>query len=267
MQLDDRMKLYESVNTRDKSMPLLPLFARLDGKAFHSFTNGLSRPFDKGLSSLMIETTKHLVKTTNALVGYTQSDEITLLMYSNSMNTQLFFDGRLFKINSILAATASVFFNKNLEKLIPSHADKNPLFDCRCWNVPTLEEAVNVFVWRELDATKNSITMAAQSYYSHNELMNKNGSEKQEMLFKKGINWNDYPAFFKRGTYIKTRKVERPFTPEELDKLPLKHEARQNPSLKIVRSEICEMDLPPILSISNKTGVFFQDEEPIVNEA
>jgi tRNA(His) 5'-end guanylyltransferase len=77
-----------------------------------------------------------------------------------------------------------------------------PRFDARVYVVPTLEEAVNSFLWREQDATKNSITMAASAYYSHNELMNKNGSEKQEMLFQKEVNWNDYPTFFIRVSYV-----------------------------------------------------------------
>jgi tRNA(His) 5'-end guanylyltransferase len=137
------------------------------------------------------------------------------------------------------------------------YRDKLPTFDARVWNVPNVVEGANVFLWREQDATKNSISMAARSYYSHKILMNKNGSEMQEMLFQKGINWNDYPTFFRRGTYIQRRKVERLFTAVELDKLPLKHEARRNPNLSFNRTEIIALELPPLRKITNRSEVVF----------
>jgi tRNA(His) 5'-end guanylyltransferase len=270
MKLDDRMKMYEAIANSERAMPLLPLMARLDGKSFHTFTKDMERPYDKNFSDLMVDTTKHLVSMTSALMGYTQSDEITLLFYADNTESQLFFNGRLFKLNSILAAAASVYFNSKLKDYLPNKAHLMPLFDCRTWNVPTQEEAVNVFVWRELDATKNSITMAAQSVYSHNALMGKNGSDKQEMLFQKGINWNNYPSFFKRGTYIQNKRVDRPFTVDEIEKLPPNHEARkcleEGRDFSFSRKEIAKLDLPPILKISNKIEVFFRGEEPLLYE-
>src|SRR5581483_5540743 len=103
-----------------------------------------------------------------------------------------------------------------------------PMFDARVWNVPSQDEAANYFLWRERDARKNSVAMAAQSVCSHRELQNKNGSDMQEMLFQRGINWNDYPPQFKRGTFVRRKLVERPFTAAELEKLPAGHEARGN---------------------------------------
>lgn len=135
---------------------------------------------------------------------------------------------------SDLAGMCSVFFNRELPKYLPEKSDKMPRFDARVWNVPTLDEAVNTFLWREQDATKNSITMAASNYYSHNFLMGKNGSEKQELLFQKGINWNDYPDFFKKGSYIQRKRVSTKFTANELEKLPINHNARKNPDMLVV---------------------------------
>jgi len=264
--MGDRLKNYESVEAQRRCMDLLPIIGRLDGKGFSKFTRGLKRPYDKQLSDLMIETTKYLVEETNAVCGYTQSDEITLAWYSSTTESQVYFDGRIQKMVSILAAKCSVRFNKLLPNYLPSKVDSEPVFDCRIWNVPTLEEGANCFLWREFDATKNSISMAAQEFYSHNELMDKNGSDKQEMLFVKGVNWNDYPAFFRRGSYIQRRKIAKKFSTEELEKLPAKHEARINPNLIIERSEYRVLDMPPFNKVENRVGVIFNGEEPITKE-
>lgn len=257
----DRMKMYESTTCDIKMLPLIPIIARLDGKSFSNFTRGLKRPYDERLSKLMIETTKYLVKETNANCGYTQSDEITLMWYTDDPKSQIYFSGRFFKMVSDLASMASVFFNKELKYYIPEKADKMPRFDCRVYNVPTLKEAVNAFLWREQDATKNSITMAASEYYSHKFLMGKNGNDKQELLFEKGINWNDYPSFFKRGTYIQRKRVFTKFSTEELERLPSKHNARKNPDMKIERWVIKELDLPPLMKVENKVEVIVFGED------
>jgi len=254
-QMGDRMKDYENQTCGIKMLPLIPVIARLDGKGFSKFTKGLKRPYDERLSNLMIETTKYLVKETNANCGYTQSDEITLMWYSDSHVSKIYFDGRLFKMISDLASMASVFFNSKLGEYLPEKKDKMPRFDCRVFNVPTVEEAVNVFYWREKDATKNSITMAASEFYSHNFLMGKNGSEKQELLFQKGVNWNNYPAFFKRGTYIQRKRTFTKFSTEEIENLPIKHKARINPDLEIERWIIDKVDLPPMSTIANRVDV------------
>jgi tRNA(His) 5'-end guanylyltransferase len=149
-------------------------------------------------------------------------------------------------------------------KLIPEKGIAT--FDCRVWTVPSKEEAVNCLLWRELDATKNSVSMASSAYYSHNFLNGKNGSEKQELLFQKGINWNDYPIFFKRGTYVKRVVFSRKLTTPELDKLPIKHTARENPDMEFTRSEIRELDMPIFRTIINKVEVVFDGATPIMKD-
>jgi tRNA(His) guanylyltransferase len=101
------------------------------------------------------------------------------------------------------------------------------------------------------------VAMAARAYYSHREIDGKGRADMQDMLHAKGVNWNDYPAFFKRGTYVQRRKVMKPFSAAELEKLPAKHEARSNPNLMIERSEIRVLELPPITSIDNREAVIF----------
>lgn len=265
--LGDRMKLYESAEAGRRFMPLLPIIARIDGRCFSGFTRGMDRPYDRGMSNLMIETTRWLVKETNACMGYTQSDEITLAWYSDSIKSQVFFDGRIQKMVSQLAALTTAKFNQLLPDFLPAcYASKMPTFDARAWQVPSVDEGANVFLWREVDATKNSVTMAASAHYSHSELHGKGSSDKQEMLFAKGVNWNDYPASFKRGTYIQRRVVKRAFTSEELDKLPPKHEARSNPWLEIERTEYQTVEMPPFGKVLNRPYVVFFGEHPMVLE-
>lgn len=268
--LGDRMKFYEkAAGCEEVFLPMLPIVVRLDGKAFHSFTKGLDRPFDERFRKLMVATTEFLVQYTNARIGYTQSDEITLIFYSGEPKSQVFFDGRRDKIITILAAKATQFFNRHLPDFLPSKSnlkDENaPVFDARAFMVPARYEAVNALIWREQDATKNSISMVAQAHFSHKSLQGKNGKEMQEMLFQeKGINWNDYPAAFKRGTYVQRRKVTRPFTVEELSKLPPKHKARQNPDLVVERTEIQIIDMPILTKVINQEEVVFEGAAPKV---
>lgn len=246
-------------------MPLLPVIARLDGRAFHSFCKGLQRPYDERLSMLMIDCTKYLVQETNACCGYTQSDEITLGWFSADFDSEIFFDGRVSKMLSILAAMQSVYFNKMLPKFLTAeYAAKMPTFDCRVWCVPNLDEGANAFLWREHDATKNSISMAARTYYSHSQLDNKNGPAMQEMLWQKGVNWNDYPTYFKRGTFVQRKKTLKPFTAEEIDRLPPKHKARTGSpdSLFFERTEYAAIDMPPFGKVINRPAVIFEGAEP-----
>jgi len=264
--LGDRMKLYEGMEAARRLMPRLPACARIDGRAFSRFTQGMNRPYDERMSQVMQQTTRDLVRETNACVGYTQSDEISLAWYAADEGTQIFFDGRVQKMTSQLAALATLFFNRHIAQVLPEYVEKMPTFDARVWNCPTLDEASNVFVWRELDATKNSISMAARAYFSHKELQDKNGSQMQEMLWQRGINWNDYPAFFKRGTYFQRKKTVRRFTTEEMVNLPPKHQARTNPDLMVERTDVVALDLPPITQVANRVRVFFYGEEPNLAE-
>lgn len=261
--LGDRMKLYEGAESERRFMPMLPTLCRVDGRCFHSFTKGMERPFDACFSEIMQDTALALVKETNACMGYTQSDEITLCWHSTDIKSQIWFDGRIAKMVSQSAALATLYFNRFLyERMEGRYQNRLPTFDSRVWQVPNRTEAANVFLWREWDATKNSISMAAQSIFSEKQLHGKNGSEKQEMLFQAGINWNDYPSFFKRGTYIQRRTVSKTFSVEELDKLPPKHAARSNPDLMVERSEWRSLDMPPFASVTNRERVIFDGSEP-----
>lgn len=139
------------------------------------------------------------------------------------------------------------------------------MFDCRAWQVPSKTEATNTLLWRELDAAKNSISMAARSLFSHKELQGKSGSEMQEMMFGKGVNWNDYPAFFKRGTFSQRRRELRELTTAEIDRIP---EAHRPPAGRLVdRASIVRLEMPPFSRVTNRVEVVFDGVDPLVAEA
>lgn len=212
--LGTRMK--ENYENRNKQFLTrrCPTIIRLDGKAFHTFTKNLNKPFDEGLIEDMQETTKFLCANIQGCkLGYTQSDEITLVLtdYDN-LETDAWFDYSVQKMTSISASIATAKFNqlrlqrKSLEDSPIKHYHFDyvnlAFFDSRVFQIPEKEEVVNCLVWRQRDAEKNSIAMLAQSLYSHKELFKKNGNDMQEMSFQKGQNWNDLHFSKKRGSFI-----------------------------------------------------------------
>ncbi len=207
--LGQRQKTYEGIETIQTFIPGLPICVRLDGRCFSSFTRGLARPYDERLTKLMVQTTKYLVKKYNATIGYTQSDEISLVL-KNDYNSPAIFNGEKMKLVSHIAASASGYLNALLGQYLPEKAhnleDEDnldiPTMDCRAWNVPNVDEAANNILWREQDATKNSILMAGSTVFSNKQLFKKNTREIKAMLFDKGIVWEDYPTSFKFGTYV-----------------------------------------------------------------
>lgn len=200
--LAKRMKEYESVS-KTRLIKRMPVITRIDGKAFHTFTKGFQRPFDEVLIKTMQETTKYLCENIQGCVlGYTQSDEITLVLIDyQTLNTASWFDNEVQKICSIAASMTTMAFNKffqhNVEESILEYkcsltpqcvelqqkaekyhrilreaVSKGAMFDARCFNL-SKEEVTNNLYWRQLDATRNSIQMVGQAYFSHKELQNK----------------------------------------------------------------------------------------------
>lgn len=257
--LGNRHKAYEA-HFDSALMPGLPVIVRLDGRAFHTFTKGLRRPYDERLSYAMVETTKHLVKEWNATIGYTQSDEITIGFANIDPEIEFVFGGRIQKIVALMAASASVKFNNIVKQYIPEKASETPLFDARIFQYPNLQLAAENFLWRETDATRNSLTMAAHSVYSTKDLHKAGYSKKHELLAAKGINWNDYPTHFKRGVYVGKSTVMKTLSVEEQERIPPKH--RGELGKQFARSVIEVRDLPPVAAIANPIEVLFFNTSP-----
>lgn len=257
----NRMKDYERMETGRKFMPGLPVYARIDGRSFSKFTKGMMRPYDIAMSNAMVATTKYLVDETHACIGYTQSDEISLCWFIDTRDGQIFFDGKIQKMVSVLAGLATARFNQYGRELWPDRFERAlPVFDARVFQLPNKVECANAFLWREFDATKNSISMAARSIYSHKELHQKNGSEMQEMLWQIGINWNDYPASFKRGTYVQRKATWVELDAATLAKIP----ENKRPDGPVQRHEIATLDLPPFATVTNRVEVIFDGADPVV---
>jgi tRNA(His) 5'-end guanylyltransferase len=206
-QLGSRMK--NNYENRNKTFLTrrTPVIIRIDGKAFHSFTKRMERPFDDILIKTMQETTKFLCENIEGCkFGYTQSDEISLLLTDyDKLTTEAWFDYSVQKICSVSTSMTTLAFNKFfINNNEGKYADKNmtAMFDSRCFNIPK-EEVVNYFIWRQQDATRNSIQMAGQANFSHKELHCKSTNDIQEMLFQqKNINWNEYFVYKKRGSSV-----------------------------------------------------------------
>ena len=225
--LGTRMKEFYEQVPKTKLVRRMPVAIRIDGKAFHTFTKGFQKPFDEVLIKTMQETTKYLCENIQGCVlGYTQSDEITLILVDyQKLTSSAWFDYEVQKICSIAASMTTMVFNKSFRKNVESWwtalfvgitkeyqdreslyriyqiaVEKGAMFDARCFNIPK-EEVTNLIYWRQLDATRNSIQMVGQANFSHKELQNKTCNMIQDMLHEqKGINWNDYPTVCKRGT-------------------------------------------------------------------
>ena len=215
--LGDRMKTYEAVS-KNFLMRRCPVIIRIDGKAFHTFTRGFHKPFDDILSTAMGETMKYLCKNIQGCVlGYTQSDEISLLLVDyQKLDSDAWFGNSVQKIVSVAASMATMAFNRAFSDLfwvyvsemstdnqyfvsLEKAHERGAMFDARCFNL-TKDEVCNYFLWRQNDAVRNSIESAAQSLFSHKELIGINCKDLQDKMFtERGVNWNDYPIKYKRG--------------------------------------------------------------------
>ena len=221
-----RMKGYEKA-ARTFLEAKKPVIVRLDGRAFHTYTKGIEKPFDDVMVGAMMETTKKLCeRVSGVLFGYSQSDEITLVLGDwQKEDTQPFFNNNIQKIVSITASMATLYFNKAFAELVTEkekrvevdekvkaayarNIEHGANFDSRCFNLP-FEEVVNCLIWREQDAIRNSIQAMAQSFFSHKQLDKKNTQMQKEMMREeKGVIWEDIAINLQRGFVCKRVQVE-----------------------------------------------------------
>ena len=230
-QLGDRMKDFYEDRTRFKLARRTNTIIRIDGKAFHTYTKGLKRPFDSGLMEDMNKSAEFLCQNIQgSKFAYIQSDEISILVTDyDEISTHAWFDNNVQKMASIAASLATARFNqlrmlrKSKEVQRPFGEDgekignldyldvqdfKLAMFDARVFQIPYQEEVINYFIWRQQDATRNSISSVAQANFSDKELHGKKTNQMQDMLMiEKGINWNDFTPREKRGSVI--HKVEK----------------------------------------------------------
>lgn len=232
--LSDRMKRYE-LSSKLYLPRRVPVVMRLDGRAFHTYTKGMRKPFDEILMAVMQNTMLSMCKELQGCVfGYTQSDEITFVLTDYATpTTDAWFDYGVQKMTSIAASMATAAFarafSEELDGCIASYssdtqADKEEwdylmsmdgkrfgaTFDARVFSVPR-DEVCNNLIQRQNDAVRNSIEALAQTLFSQAALTGKNCIQVQDMLWSQyGINWNDLPTDQKRGACCyRTKKREQ----------------------------------------------------------
>lgn len=192
--LGDRMKGYE-VACRAILPRRVPLILRVDGKAFHTFTRGLTEPFDADFCQTMDDAAVALCKEVQgAQIAFVQSDEISILIHNyKRLNSEAWFDNQVQKMVSVAASVAAT--------TVSLRYGRTALFDARVFLLSEAE-VCNAFIWRQQDATRNSIQMLARTLYSHRECHLKNQSDLQEMCWQAGHNWNDLPVWQRRGRFV-----------------------------------------------------------------
>lgn len=225
--LGDRMKHNYENRYRFSLTRRTPVIIRIDGKAFHTFTRPYKKPFDYVLAKTMADTAMTLCKEImGCQLAYVQSDEISLLLVDyKRLESEAWFDNNLQKMVSISASLATLAFNtflykniKAIPELIESgwenhilkdwptpylKNDSPALFDARAFNIPEAE-VCNYFIWRQQDATRNSIESVGHVHFTNRELHKVNCNQLQEKLLReKGVDWASFPRMFKYGVCIK----------------------------------------------------------------
>lgn len=195
--LGDRMKAYEKRWTGLK-LDGKYTYARLDGRGFSKLTKGLERPFDNGFSNLMALVTEKLVDKTSAIIGYTQSDEISLAWETD----KIFFDAKVQKLSSILASMATSVFVSEAPNYADINLNKYPHFDGRVFCLDDEHEIANAFLWRYKDCHRNAIQSIGQFYFSHKDLNKVSMKDLEFKLAGIGVNIEDYPSNNIHGTFF-----------------------------------------------------------------
>jgi tRNA(His) guanylyltransferase len=253
----DRMKAYEGLETERLIAPELPLVVRLDGRAFSTFTRGMMKPFDAGMSEVMRAVTAYLIEQTGARVGYTQSNEITLILERETPESEPIFGGRIFKIVSVLAAIASAKFTLLAANAWPERVERIiPSFDCRVFNVPSRVEAVNALIWREQDATRNAVQNVAQANFTPGQLHGKSACELVAMLAEICVAMEAFPVANRLGRYLAKRPVETTLSAEALARIPEPH----RPKGPVTRSRVIDLELAPLAARKDRVEQIFGNE-------
>lgn len=203
--LGDRIKKYEAVSNNTLT-PRMPVIIRVDGKAFHTFTRGLRKPYSQVLIDTMVNAATETAKTIQGFkLAYIQSDEATFMLSdTDTLETDRWFGYEINKLVSITASTFTAHFNDFWQTQVEEHntGPRLAIFDARAFNVP-IEDVPNVFIWRQRDWERNSIQMLARSLYSQKEMHGKKVPDLHEMLHAKNRNWALLSGQLKNGTFIK----------------------------------------------------------------
>jgi len=200
--LGDRMKRNYEAPSRHLLTRRMPVVIRCDGRAFHTLTRGMTKPFDTAfMDAMVLAASAVAAEAQGCVAAYVQSDEASFLLIDYaSLTTEAWFGYVKSKIETAAASTMTLHFHLARRDA----ATKLATFDARAFNIPR-EEVVNYFAWRMKDWERNSLQMYCQSLFSHKELQNKNAADMHEMLHRAGYNWaTDLSNRVRNGTWIAT---------------------------------------------------------------
>lgn len=207
--IEKRIRHLETANDYTV-LPGIPMVARIDGRNFSRLTKELhdfERPFDARLHEMMLQTTEHLMECGFQIIyAYTQSDEISLLFAPEEST----FSRKTRKYLSVLAGEASAKFSVQLGSVA--------VFDCRIIELPRVEDVLDYFEWRQSDAHRNALN--AHAYWklrgegaterdATETLKGATVAQKNELLFQRGLNFNDLPSWQKRGVGLYWEEFEK----------------------------------------------------------
>lgn len=199
--LGDKLKAKERALTTSSIPPDKFIYVRVDGRGFSTLTRKLTKPYDENFQRSMIQTCMTLVKKFNAVVGYVQSDEISLVL--EAKGGEHIFDGKILKLCSTTAGLASTALTMNLiDNGLGDLADQLPHFDSRLVQLDTKRDVAEMLMWRTKDAMRNATTLVAHSKFSHKMLQGKTTKDKVAMLAQVGVDMYSYPESFRKGQYV-----------------------------------------------------------------
>lgn len=256
--LGDRMKSYEKRETGRTFLPMLPVYARIDGRSFSKFTKGMKRPWDDRMTEAMKAVTEYLVKETNAVVGYTQSDEISLVWLVEDHLSDMMFARKVQKLCSVLASmAASRFVYEVIKRFDMATVQKFPHFDCRILQLPNKTEAANMILWRYLDAKKNSVSMHCRHYYSAKQMHGKGQPEMLDMITEAALakgdpDYPNLPEEFRTGTFF--MRIEREMV-READE--------DGKAETYMRKFVVPTTIPDFHRAVNRTQIIFEGQNPM----
>ena len=263
----DRMKAYEKHETGRHFLPTLPVVARIDGRKFSRFTKPFKKPFDNRISDAMRITTQKLVEHTNACIGYCQSDEITLIFQNPHIGGEMFFNGKIHKLTSVLASLTTAYFIRALDSELIKSVDSDacitgmighavPHFDARVWQVPSQTEAANALLWRCMDAQKNGISSACRSMCSAKSMHGKKQSDMLDMMHNNGVDYyNAYEQSDRVGTFFQRKTYEVKLSDDIWNAIP-DHQRRPENRM-VTRSRVENLMLGSFKQYINREAIIF----------
>ena len=258
--LGDELKRIETDEAGRGPAPGDAVVVRVDGVGFSKFTRGFERPFDSRIAAAMDAATVAVVDRLHPVIAYTQSDEISFVFFDDEQPVA--YDGRYHKLASVCASLATGAFLRAGLRLFPERLENvTPIFDGRAVGM-SRELAARTVEWREIDARRNSVSMAAHSVFGSHGIHARNSADMKDMLRAEVFEMSDYPERFLRGAFFRREKIHSVRSQEDLDRIPEAYRAAAA-AVKHRTMTIQLTGLPPLSVIENLEEFIFEGDDPV----